>query len=153
MPIAGYSTPMLHVASVERSIEFYKLLGFNLIDVEGCGPLSWARMHCEDGSAIMLLRAEHDNRVGGVIEPEKQGIFLILYADDLPNLREHLLANKVDAPEIAYPDFMPSGTLYLRDPDGYFVGVNHWSDKEHQTWLKQLEAKRVNNPELYGKPK
>jgi hypothetical protein len=40
---------MLHVASVERSIEFYKLLGFRLIDTEGCGPLGWARMHCEIG--------------------------------------------------------------------------------------------------------
>lgn len=139
---AGWVTAMLHVRSVEASIKFYELIGFKLIDVEGCDPLSWARLHCDDGSAIMLLRAEQDERVGPVIEPEKQGIFLILYTADLPKLREHLLANNVKAPEIAFPDFMLSGSLYLRDPDGYFVGVNHWSDKEHQTWLKQLEEKR-----------
>jgi catechol-2,3-dioxygenase len=140
---AGWVTAMLHVASVEASIQFYELIGFRLIDTEGCGPLSWARLHCEDGSAIMLLRAEHDDRVGPVIEPEKQGVMLILYTADLPKLRAHLLANNVKAPEIAYPDFMPSGSLYLHDPDGYFVGVNHWSDKEHEAWLKQLEVKRA----------
>jgi catechol-2,3-dioxygenase len=140
---AGWVTAMLHVASVEASIKFYELIGFKLIDVDGCGPLSWARLHCDDGSAIMLLRAEHDDRVGQVIEPEKQGIMLILYTEDLPKLREYLLANNVKAPDIAYPDFMPSGSLYLRDPDGYFVSINHWSDKEHQAWLKQREEKRA----------
>lgn len=140
---AGWVTAMLHVGSVEASIKFYELVGFKLIDVDGCGPLSWARLHCDDGSAIMLLRAEHDARIGPVIEAEKQGIMLILYTEDLPKLREQLLGNGIKAPEIAYPDFMPSGSLYLRDPDGYFVGINQWSDKEHQAWLKQLQEKRA----------
>jgi len=32
---AGYSTPMLHVADVGRSLRFYALLGFETIDTEG----------------------------------------------------------------------------------------------------------------------
>ena len=35
---AGWFCPLLHVASIERSIEFYKLLGFEVIDTDGCQP-------------------------------------------------------------------------------------------------------------------
>jgi hypothetical protein len=55
---AGYSTPLLHVAEIERSIRFYQLLGFTAIDTDRCVPIGWARLHCEDGSAEMFLRAE-----------------------------------------------------------------------------------------------
>jgi catechol 2,3-dioxygenase-like lactoylglutathione lyase family enzyme len=149
MAIAGYSTPMLHVRSIERSIDFYRLLGFNLIDTGGCEPLEWARMHCEDGSAVMFLRAEEPDD----IDPEKQAIMLALYADDLPTFREHMISNGVPMPEIEHPAWMPSGHLFFRDPDEYRIGVNHWSVKEHQAWLKKLEEKRAKNPEMFAKAK
>jgi hypothetical protein len=40
---AGYCTPMLHVAEIEKSTRFYELLGFTTIDTDGCKPLGWAR--------------------------------------------------------------------------------------------------------------
>ena len=64
---AGYSTPLLHVAEIEKSISFYELLGFTTIDTDRCNPLGWARLHCEDGSAVMFLRAED-----AVIHPHRQ---------------------------------------------------------------------------------
>ncbi|HSE47611.1 MAG TPA: VOC family protein [Terriglobales bacterium] len=131
---------MLHVGSVERSIAFYRLLGFELVDVEGPqGCLGWARMRTDDGSAIMFLLAEEGVRV----EPEKQGILLALYTPGLPALRAQLVAAGVRAPEIEHPPWMPSGHLFLRDPDGYGVGINHWSDAEHDAWLKLLDQKRA----------
>src|SRR5712692_9520909 len=39
---ATYSTPMLHVAEIEKSIPFYELLGFATIDTEGCNPMGCA---------------------------------------------------------------------------------------------------------------
>jgi hypothetical protein len=114
------------------------LIGFKLIDVEGCGPLSWARLHCDDGSAIMLLLAEEPEN----IDPEKQAIMLVLYTENLPALRDQLLAQGVAAGKIDTPPWMPRGSMMMRDPDGYRVNVNHWSDKEHQAWLKHLEEKR-----------
>ena len=53
---AGWCTPMLHVSEVERSIRFYRLTGFELVDVEGEEgyPLAWARMATADGSAKEL---------------------------------------------------------------------------------------------------
>jgi hypothetical protein len=54
---ADYSTPMLHLAEIEKSIEFYERLGFTTIDTDRCQPLGWARLHCE-GGAVMFVRAE-----------------------------------------------------------------------------------------------
>lgn len=83
---AGYSTPMLHVANVSRSIRFYRHLGFEPIDVQGqpACPV-WARMHCE-GGAIMFLASEHP------VDARAESILLYLYTEDLPGLREQLVA-------------------------------------------------------------
>src|SRR5258706_2651173 len=68
---AGYSTPMLHAADIEKSIRFYELFGFTTIDTEGCAPLAWARLHCEDGSAAMFLRVSADGiKVPPINSPE-----------------------------------------------------------------------------------
>jgi hypothetical protein len=131
---------MLHVAVVEHSIRFYRLLGFQLIDVEGesgC-PLGWARMSTADGSAIMLLRAEEEIAVG----PELQRIMLVLYTPELHVLRAQLVAAGEMPTEIERPPWMPSGHILVRDPDGYAVGINRWTDSEHAAWLEQLAEKR-----------
>lgn len=127
---------MYHVADVARSIRFYQLLGFDLVDLEGDPTCpGWARLQCE-GGAIMFLEAEVE------VDPSVQGVFLAMYTPDLPALRERLIANGVTAPPITRPPYMPSGQITLRDPDGYLVGINHWSDTEHAAWLKELEEKR-----------
>jgi catechol 2,3-dioxygenase-like lactoylglutathione lyase family enzyme len=127
---------MLHVADVRRSIRFYQLLGFDLIDTQGdANSLGWARMHCE-GAALMFLLAEEP------VDPSRQSIMLAMYTNDLPGLRDYLLAQGVRAPAISYPEYMPSGHVMINDPDGYLIGINHWGDAEHETWLKQIDAKK-----------
>jgi catechol 2,3-dioxygenase-like lactoylglutathione lyase family enzyme len=135
MPVkAGYSTPMLHVAEIERSIRFYELLGFTTIDTDGCKPLGWARLHCEDGSAVMFLRAEH------AIDSAAQAFMLYLYTPNLPELREHLVANGLKVPPIGYPEYMPSGKINLADPDGYKIEIAHWGKAEQATWEQHIRA-------------
>lgn len=130
-PKAGYVTPMLHVADIARSLRFYQLLGFDVIDVEReGGAISWARVHCE-GGALMFMTAEE----------KPHPMLLVLYTPDLPAFREHLMANGVAAPAIGYPPYMPSGELCLKDPDENVVLVQHWSDKEHSAWLATKEAR------------
>ena len=137
---AGYATAFLSVSDVERSIHFYERIGFSIVDVEGDpGRLGWARMHTEDGSAIMLALSDEDAQC----DRSESGFILVLYTSDLPSLREQLLAAGEQPPPIQYPSWMPSGTLILRDPDGYTVGINHWSDKEHAAWLAGIEKKRA----------
>src|SRR5262245_58640355 len=138
---AGWSTPMLYVTDVERSIRFYRRIGFELVDVEaenGCPP-SWARLGTADGSAIMLLGGADE----GGMKPDQQGVTLVLYTAELAALREQLIASGEEPSEIERPAWMPSGHILLRDPDGYAVGINQWGDDEHEAWLKQLEKKRA----------
>jgi hypothetical protein len=35
---ASYSTPLLHVAEIEKSIPFYERLGFTTVDTDRCQP-------------------------------------------------------------------------------------------------------------------
>ncbi len=133
---AGYSTPLLHVADIEKSIRFYELLGFTTIDTDRCTPLGWARLHCE-GGALMFLRVEGDEKP----DPAAQGILLYLYTPDLQGLREQLLTAGAKPPPIKHPDYMPSGEIMLRDPDGYRIFIGHWGKAEHEAWEKRIGAK------------
>lgn len=133
---AGYSTPMLHVASIEKSIAFYELLGFKLIDSTDEKPLEWARLHCESGS-LMFLRAEH------TVDPSKQGFLLYMYTPDLPALREQLVAAGVNAGLIKRPEYMPSGMINFRDPDGYIIEIGQWGREDHERWEKHLAERAM----------
>ena len=138
-PKAGWSTPMLHVASVERSLRFYELLGFETIDTEG-EPIGWARLHCE-GGAIMLLLAEEPLDPGRAITP------IYMYTSDLPALRDHLVANGVAVPPISHPAYMKSGEICVKDPDGQAVYVGHWGRAEHEAWERHLAERKAKREE------
>ena len=133
---AGWYTPMLPVREIERSIPFYEKLGFELIDTDRCEPLGWVRMHCQ-GGAVMLLRSEDP------VSPNVQAVLFYMYAPDLPALREQLVANGITVSEIQYPDHGPSGEVYLKDPDGYQLGIVHWGEKEHTEWLKRVGREAI----------
>jgi catechol 2,3-dioxygenase-like lactoylglutathione lyase family enzyme len=136
MPVkAGYSTPMLHVAEIEKSIPFYELLGFTTIDTDGCRPLGWARLHCNDGSAVMFLRAER------AIDSSAQAFMFYMYTPDLAGLRGHLVGSGVKVSQIGYPEYMPSGKLNLADPDGYKIEIAHWGKPEQDAWEKRLKSR------------
>jgi catechol 2,3-dioxygenase-like lactoylglutathione lyase family enzyme len=132
---AGYSTPMLHVADIEKSIRFYERLGFTIIDTEGGAPLVWARLHCADGSAVMFLRAEHP------VDASAQALILYMYTPDLKGLREQLLTGGIKVPPINYPEYMPSGKINLADPDGYKIEIAHWGKPEQEAWEKHLKVR------------
>src|SRR5688500_2179374 len=129
---AGYSTPLLHDADIARSIRFYELLGYKVVDTEGAADCpSWARLHCE-GGAIMLLAADEP------VDPAVQSALLYMCTPDLAALREQLLAAGIAVPEIRHPEYMPSGEIHLLDPDGYAVLVAHWGQSEHDAWLQRI---------------
>ena len=130
-PKAGYSTPLLHVAEIERSIRFYELLGFATVDTDRAKPLGWARMHCE-GGAVMFLRAEEP------VDPSARAVLLYMYTPDLVGLREHLLASGVSVPPTRHPNYMPSGEILITDPDGYAILVAHWGTAEHEAWERRI---------------
>ena len=139
MPVkAGYSTPLLHVADVRRSIAFYQLLGFELIDDDGCVPPGWARIHCT-GGALMFLGAEEGSPPP---RPVHDRFMLTMYTPDLPALRAQLVAAGIECSEIKRPPYMPGGELYLSDPDGYRIQLCHWSQVEDERWERHLEERK-----------
>lgn len=110
--------PMIHVASVEKSAEFYRLLGFEIGNsVPPSGPMHWAWLYSpkaenwKRGPNLMLTR--------DLCAPKEQSVLFYLYANDLVGLRNELLARGVKVGEIRYPDYLPKGEFSVEDPDGY----------------------------------
>jgi len=107
---------MAHAVEVQRSVDFYKLLG---MEVRGSlrnpsGYLQWVHLVCEQAH-LMLAHAS------GPIVAGDQAVLFYLYSPDLIALREHLLAREVKVSAITYPDYMPNGEIRLEDPDGYVL--------------------------------
>ncbi|MFZ1140595.1 MAG: VOC family protein [Candidatus Sulfotelmatobacter sp.] len=106
--------PMAHAADVQRSVDFYKLLG---MEVRGSlrnpsGELQWVHL-ARDHAELMFARAS-DPVIAG-----QQAVLFYLYSPDLVALREYLLASGVNVSPITYPDYMPKGEIRVDDPDGY----------------------------------
>ena len=109
--------PFVHVTDVQRSIDFYELLGFELKDTyEHKGELDWAALESHDAQ-LMLARASLP------IERDKQAVLFYLYADDLAALREQLLAKAVVVGEIRDGSPGPAREMGLHDPDGWCLMV------------------------------
>jgi catechol 2,3-dioxygenase-like lactoylglutathione lyase family enzyme len=119
-PVSGL-VPMIQVGEVERSLEFYRLLGFEVGNkVPEERGLQWAWLYAPKvsdwrrGPNLMLSRSD---------KPVNAGIQVLfyLYVADLTALREQLIAAGVKVSEISYPDYLPKGEFETHDPDGYML--------------------------------
>lgn len=122
-----------HVASVDASVAFYALLGFEVQSMlrDAHGQPFWALL--QSGQAeIMFARAS------GPIIPDQQAVLFYMYSPDVSGLRAHLLASGLHdgqdfrgqpgpgggrrvAFAITRPDYMPAGEFRVSDPDGYVI--------------------------------
>jgi hypothetical protein len=116
--------PMIHVADPDRSITFYRLLGFEVGNsVPPGGPMQWAWLYQPDapnwktGANLMIART------GRPLNPDAQDILFYLYAKDLVGLRQRLIDAGVKVSGISYPDYLPKGEFRTTDPDGYGLMV------------------------------
>lgn len=120
---------MIRVADVERSAEFYRLLGFEIGNYvprplpPDCA-MHWAWLYqpnapnWKTGANLMLVRG-----VGGFECDPDTHVVLYLYAADLAALRERLLQANIKAGKIEYPEYLPKGEFQTHDPDGYTVMI------------------------------
>lgn len=105
--------PMAHVADVQRSVDFYQLLGFEKVsDFVHSGIMRWA--HLQSGKADLFVALASDPVSAGL-----QGVLFYLYSPDLVGLSDHLLGNGVQVSAISYPFYMEKGEARVDDPDGY----------------------------------
>ena len=107
---------LLHVADVQRSVEFYQKLGFEL----GKGPLkndqgvaTFAWMHHGQAAQIMVTLT------GRPLSPSAQDVMFYLYVDDIKAYREAVIARGVEVGEVKYPFWSPGGEFRVDDPDGW----------------------------------
>jgi hypothetical protein len=108
--------PMAHVASVQRSIDFYGLLGMTVRGSlrNGAGDLQWAHVSCEHADLMVTRSAEP-------VIASQPAVLFYLYSPDLIALRKHLFASGVKVSGITYPEYMPKGEIRAEDPDGYVL--------------------------------
>jgi catechol 2,3-dioxygenase-like lactoylglutathione lyase family enzyme len=116
--------PMLHVEDMERSIAFYRLLGFEVGNyVPRDGPKHWAWLYAPKvadwrrGPNLMLARSDC------AIDAHAQEVVFYFYAADLASLHRALVSKGVGVGPIEYPEYLPAGEFRVRDPDGYTVMV------------------------------
>ena len=123
-PTISGLVPMVHVLDMERSVAFYRRLGFEIGNyVPREGPMHWCWLYApkapdwKRGPNLMLTRSPC------AIDVEAQEVLFYLYAADLPGLRERLLAAGISAGVISYPDYLPEGEFRVADPDGYTLMI------------------------------
>ena len=121
--------PMASVAHVERSIEFYGHLGFevgNTFTPQGATKLSWAWLQTDNAQLMVstaspAAKASPDPQHGG----QPHAVLFYLYTDDVASAWESLAAAGLNPGEITTPFYSPRGEFQLVDPDGYLLIISH----------------------------
>ena len=109
--------PYFHAQDLDKSVSFYRLLGFEQIaTVGGRGQEQWW-CYLTSGSAALMLAA-----ASAPVIAEEQAALLYMYSDDVHGLRRDLEQSGAEA-ALSYPPHMPNGELRTADPDGYVILV------------------------------
>lgn len=106
-----------HVASVQRSIDFYADLGFkvaNTVVPAGRSAPVWAWLESEKANLMVGL-------ADGPIDASQQAVLFYLYFDDIKQTHAALSELGHFPGEIKTPFYMPGGECRLQDPDGYVL--------------------------------
>jgi catechol 2,3-dioxygenase-like lactoylglutathione lyase family enzyme len=113
--------PMVFVADVERSIEFYRHLGFevgNTFAADGATKPTWAWLYSGDAQLMLAAASEP-------IIANQQPVLFYLYTDDVAAARALLEDVGLTPGEITTPFYAPRGEFRLVDPDGYVLMITH----------------------------
>lgn len=106
---------LLRVSNVERSIEFYRKLGFELggerTNDQGTRTFAWT--HRGQSAQIMFTLA------GRPLNPGARGVMFYLYVENLTAYREVVMARGVKVGELEFPFWSPQGEFRIDDPDGW----------------------------------
>jgi uncharacterized glyoxalase superfamily protein PhnB len=110
---------MAHVADVQKAIDFYQLLGFEVKNtVQDGGRLQWAWLQ-NGGADLMITRSARE------MNPGAQDVLFYMYAPDVAAYRAELEAKGIRVGPMKYPFYSPRGEFRVDDPDGYALFVSH----------------------------
>ena len=111
---------MISVKDIERSIEFYQHLGFevgNTFQPEGATKPAWAWLR--SGGAQLMLSATSEPVV------HTHSVLFYAYTEDVEAAHASLVEAGLNPGTITKPFYAPRGEFKTIDPDGYVVMVTH----------------------------
>src|SRR5579885_1793462 len=134
---------LIHVSDVERSIDFYQRLGFELgneplRNSQGVATFAW--LHRGQTSQIMLTLT------GRPLNPGAQDVMFYLYVDDMPAYRQVLIERGVTVGEVTHPFWSPNGEVRIDDPDGWSWDGCCGSCIGSGRVFSELEARHLQHP-------
>src|SRR5215471_20982066 len=103
--------PLIHVADVPQSIEFYKKLGFSIRNTfvpPAEEDPSWVWLENET-AVLMIAKAERP------VVASQQAILFYLYCDDVSKMHDFLISQNVDCSTITYPFYALKGEFRVKD--------------------------------------
>jgi hypothetical protein len=62
------------------------------------------------------------------MNPGAQDVLFYLYATDVVEYRNNLMARSVEVGPLTHPEYLPKGEFRMTDPDGYCLAVGQWED-------------------------
>jgi catechol 2,3-dioxygenase-like lactoylglutathione lyase family enzyme len=119
-----HSAPLLNVHDMELSLEFYcGFLGFSVYeDYELDGDVLWAAIYSGE-ARLMLSMQDKDGSAERNKRENYADLVLYLYVDDATEAHRELSAKGLAPTEIEQED-VGLKEFYLRDPDGYEIGIS-----------------------------
>jgi len=109
--------PFVRVVDVERSVAFYRQLGFTVQEeAKYRDRLSWALLQSERAEIMF-------EGTNPPIDPDRQRVQFYLYSEGLAALRDQLIAAGIDAGQIEDGSPGPSEEMRVTDPDGYVLMI------------------------------
>ena len=125
MPIDAL-TPYVHVADLQRSIDFYRRLGLDVANVhEDDGEPAWVFMASPDTdrnhARARLMLGLRDGP--GTVPVDPQTILFYCWSSDVQQLHAELTTAGLEVGPIEHPFYMRSGEFQVVDPDGYTVVI------------------------------
>ena len=109
--------PFVRVVDVERSVAFYRHLGFTVQEeAKYRDRLSWALLQSERAEIMF-------EGTNPPIDPDRQRVQFYLYSSDLAALRDQLLQAGIEAGPIGDGSPGPREEMRVTDPDGYVLMI------------------------------
>ncbi len=114
--LVQHAVPLLVVADVQRSVEFYRRLGFE--EEPSATPDHPDGTALRSGQAELLLVARQQT---GALDPGTGG--LVLHVGDLLAVRDRLTVSGVQMDNLVVDGHAVHGELIAHDPDGHLLVV------------------------------
>ena len=115
--------PLLNVADVGASIEFYEELGFEVKEkIEADGALIWADLAHAGGGTLMLNAKDIIAPKDRAARPHYSDTVFYLTYPSAPEMHGRLSSRGMDVTDV---EKQPYGIeeFYIRDPDGYEIAI------------------------------